>query len=119
MATFAIELSLRKFSDLFETAEPPPWGPKQLHPQIFDAIVEQWGHAPRGQAAKLVVHLPTRELTAEADLGNALRDYFVFYCAAARREIRRILRDGRAALFIGLVFLIVANAIARRDLASG
>jgi hypothetical protein len=112
MAPFVIELPLRSAAQLFESRDPPPLGPKALHPQILDSIGEQWGRAPRGSELQLIFRLPASSMAEPQELVAALRDYSVYRADAERREIRRILRDGRIALCIGLAFLIVVFAIA-------
>jgi hypothetical protein len=112
VAPFVIELSLRSAAQLFESRDPPPLGPKALHPQILDSINEQWGRAPRGSELQLIIRLPASSMAEPQELIAALRDYSVFRADSERREIRKTLRDGRIALLIGLAFLIVVGAIA-------
>lgn len=112
MTPYVIELALRSPAELFEPGEPPPLGPRALHPQVVEAITQQWLRAPRGCSLQLRILLPPATLGEPDQLTATLRDYFLARSIAEQLEIRRILRDGRITLCIGLVFLMVVNAIA-------
>jgi hypothetical protein len=109
---FVIEVVLRSMAQLFESPGPLLAGPRALHPQILDAIVEQAARAPRGSPLQLVLRLPAASLAEPHEIGAALREYFVFRAEADRRGVRRILLEGRWALVIGMVFLTIATAVA-------
>ena len=112
MTPYVIEFSLRSPSQLFEPGEPPPLGPRALHPQVVAAITQQWIFAPRGCSLQLRIGFPAKTMGESQQISAALRDYFLSRCAAERLEIRRILRDGRITLVIGLAFLTVVTTIA-------
>jgi hypothetical protein len=109
---FAIEISPHDPSQLFETAEPSPLGNRELHPQLLEAIVEQLRNAPRGDRLCLVLRFPVGTQLQSDAICRAMREYFAWRGEADRCEIRRILRDGRFALLIGLGFMVIVNAIA-------
>ncbi len=112
MTPYVIELALRSPAELFEPGEPPPLGPRALHPQVVDAIAQQWLRAPRGCSLQLRILLPAETLGETGQLTGAIRDYFLARSVAEQLEIRRVLRDGRITLIIGLVFLTLVNGIA-------
>ncbi len=111
-SSFTIELSPYNPSQLFETAEPKPFGIRELHPQVLEAIADQSRNAPRGDRLRLVLRFPVGTQLQSDAICRAMREYFAWRGEADRCEIRRILRDGRFALLIGLSFMIVVNAIA-------
>lgn len=109
---FAIELSLRDPARLFESAHPTLLGPRELDPQVMGAIAESSRTAKRGDSLQLVLRFPAGTNPPSGEICRRLREYFVWRSDADRREISRILRDGRQTLCIGMGFLIVMNAIA-------
>jgi hypothetical protein len=78
----------------------------------LEAIAEQSRTAKRGDSLRLVLRFPVGPQPPSDEICRALREYFAWRGEADRREIRRILRDGRQTLCIGMGFLIVMNAIA-------
>lgn len=109
---FSIEVALRSLAQLFEPPGPLFAAHRALHPQIFDAILEQAARAPRGRPLQVVLRLPSAMLTEPHEIGATLRDCFASRAEAERQKIRRILHDGRWALIVGMVFLTIATAVA-------
>jgi hypothetical protein len=109
---FAIELSLRDPTRLFESAHPTLLGPRELDPQVLGAIAELSRTAKRGDSLQLVLRFPAGTNPPSDEICRALREYFAWRSDADRHKISRILRDGRFALLTGLGFMVVVNAIA-------
>jgi hypothetical protein len=109
---FVIEVALRSLAQLFEPPGPLLAGHRALHPQILDAVMEQAGLAPSGKPLQLVLRLPSAALAEPHEIGATLRDCFASRAEAERRDIYRILHDGRWALLVGMVFLTIATAVA-------
>jgi hypothetical protein len=109
---FAIELSLHDPAQLFESAEPTPLGPRELDRQLLEAIADLSRNAKRGDSLRLVLRFPAGTQPKSGEICQALREFFAWRGEADRHEIKRILRDGRQTLCIGMGFLIVMNAIA-------
>ena len=110
-ATAPIRVRVRTLSQLFNSMDPSPFRERDLDPQAETFIVD-WAReliARRGAHRPLTIRI---ELTGEEvpDDGLALvRDALAtFFSRAAQHErarLRRLLRDGRLSLAIGLGFL--------------
>ena len=116
-ATAPIRVRVRTLSQLFNSMDPSPFRERDLDPQAETFIVD-WAREliPRhGAHRPLTIRI---ELTGEEvpDDGPALvRDALAtFFTHAARHEgarLRRLLRDGRLSLAIGLGFLAACGSL--------
>jgi hypothetical protein len=108
-----IELRLASPRQLFNTIDPSPFHEKDLDDaaeRYITGAVEDFGEeAPLG----LVLHLPEPHRGDEVreQLASALRNYFGWRAEEARRELARVLRDGRVSLVIGLLFLVFCTGM--------
>jgi hypothetical protein len=105
-----IELRLHRLAQLFNSFDPAPFLEKDLDADAEAYIVGAAREIAVGTPLKLVLHLPVAELAAEAtgaeEIGASIRNYFAYQQDVARRGLHEFLRQGRASLVIGLVFLI-------------
>ena len=107
-----ISLSLKAVDDLFVSFDPSPLVGRDIDNAIEEFVVETVVDAPRGRAIALALHLPADEAQGAnaAVIAEAFRNYFGFMRAREEGRIRRLWRDGRASLAVGLVFLAVCIA---------
>jgi hypothetical protein len=103
-----IEIKLNSLAQVFNSLDPSPFHERDLDADAEDYIVGAARELPLSQPLKLVFHLPADHLdqAAIAGLDHAMHNYFAYREATARRELRFTLRQGRAALAIGLAFLL-------------
>lgn len=112
MDTARIEVRLRDLAQLFNSLDPSPFSDRDLAADA-EAFILGWSRElPSHAEFELVVHLATEpdpERAAGAE--EAVRHYFASRAAIHRRELRQLLRRGRASLVIGLVFLAACFAL--------
>lgn len=101
-----IEVRLRELSQLFNMMDPSPFIDRDLDADAEEFIVGWARELPAHRELELVIHLATRPLPDRiAGTEEAVRHYFASRVEVKRREVRLLLRQGRASLLIGLVFL--------------
>ena len=101
-----IEIRLARLAQLFHSLDPAPFREKDLDPAADAYLVESAEEIGIELPIALVFELPATEIpAARALLPEALRNYFTARALSTRRALNRLLREGRAALVIGLVFL--------------
>ena len=101
-----IEIRLARLAQLFHSFDPAPFREKDLDPAAEAYLTESAEEIGTDLPIALVFELPAAEIpTAQALLPEALSNYFTVRAMSTRRTLNRLLRDGRAALVIGLVFL--------------
>jgi len=112
-----LELRLRELSQLFNSMDPAPFLEKDLDRDAEDYI-ESWAmEYPSDSRYHITIHL--QQMPAEPDpsglIGQSIHNFFSYKSELVRRELRRLLRQGRASLLIGLGFLslclLAANAV--------
>jgi hypothetical protein len=103
-----IELNLHDTSQLFNSMDPAPFNDKDLDHDAEEFIVSWANEFSPEDPLKLRVHL---ELWPEDDptelIQQAVHNYFAYRANLNQLEFRRLLRQGRTSLCIGLVFLFL------------
>lgn len=109
----SIEVRLSKLGQLFNSLDPSPFHEKDLDRDAETYIFESADEHPLTEPIELVVHLPADQLALPeyGDLKKAIRNYFSYRAQETRRRMRFQLREGRAALAIGLAFLILCMTL--------
>lgn len=101
-----IEVRLRELAQLFNLMDPSPFIDRDLDADAEEFIVGWARELPHHRELELVIHLATApEPDRAAGTGEAVRHYFASRVMIKQRELRQLLRRGRASLAIGLVFL--------------
>ena len=102
-----LELRLRELAQLFNSLDPAPFLDRDLARDAEDYI-ESWAmeYPPD---SRLHIHVHLQKLPAEADpetlITESIHHYFAYKGELARRELHRLLSQGRESLLIGLAFL--------------
>jgi hypothetical protein len=102
-----IELSLQNVEQLFNTMDPSPFHEKDLDHDAEEFIVSWAQEYHPNEPLDLVVHLertpsgsdPTRLVT------DAVHNYFAYRTRLNKLEFKRLMKQGRWSLVIGLCFL--------------
>jgi hypothetical protein len=105
-----LDIHVGELKQLYNEMDPAPFRDRDLDPRAEEFIVD-WGRDVRRNAKlALIVHLSRRPATPEevTSLRQAVREYFAQTASHARAQLRRLLREGRWSLLIGLLFLGVA-----------
>jgi len=105
-AEHQIELRIATLAEFFNSLDPTPFHHRDLDRDAVE-FLESWAlEFPADSHLHVVIHIaempaadPTPLVTA------AMRNYFDYRAALARRQLRQLLAEGRASLFIGVGFL--------------
>jgi len=103
-----IEMNLLALDQLFNSMDPTPFTRRDLDRNAEEFIVG-WAHEfPMSEPLLLRIHL--KEWPAEdptAVIGEAIHNYFAYRAKIRRLELRRLFKQARASLLIGLCCLAV------------
>ena len=112
-----IELRLTRLQQLFNSLDPSPFQDRDLDQDAEDYIVESADEFRLQDKLRLIIHLPADQAQGEdgSRIEQALHNYFSYRHAECQRRLRFFFRDGRNALLVGLVFLLVCTVL--RELA--
>ena len=112
-----IDVHLADLRQLFNSFDPSPFHEKDLDRDAEEYIVGWADELPPGASLELVLRVPADqlELAEKSNVERAVHNYFSNREKESVRKIRFQLREGRAALAIGLAFL--ASCIFLREIA--
>ncbi len=102
-----IEISLRDISQFFNSMDPSPFHEKDLDHDAEEFIVSWVQEYHRHDPVSLLIHLkefPSGE-NPQATIEAAVHNYFAAKAKLNRLEFRRLMKQGRLSLLIGLAFL--------------
>jgi hypothetical protein len=103
-----IEVRLRELAQLFNSMDPSPFIDRDLDAAAEEFIVSWARELSHKAELELVIHLATLpEPDRAAGTEEAVRHYFATRADVKHRELRLLLRRGRASMLIGLLFLAV------------
>lgn len=105
--TILIELKLSSVMQLFNSLDPSPFHEKDLDDDAAEYILGTARDFPLKTPMHLSIYLPAAAVgkdTADT-VTHAIHNFFDYRELVAARELRQLLRRGRASLAIGLVFL--------------
>lgn len=108
----SIKLKLRDPSQLFNSMDPSPFIERDLDDNAEEFIVGSAQEFPAGAPVTLRVYLehwPAEDPTEV--IRQAVHHYFAYRADLTRLEFRRLMKQGRTSLIIGLVFLATCFAI--------
>ena len=111
----SIELKITDLQQLFNTMDPSPFHERDLDAEAEEFIVASARELPKDAGIRVVVHMtkPAADLPDPQGLvAESLGHYFEYRADVTLRELKQLIRQGRASLVIGLAFLIVCNAAA-------
>jgi hypothetical protein len=108
-----IEIRVGKLQQLFNSFDPSPFHDRDLDHDAEEYIVGWAEEIPLARPLKLVIHLPQdqRGSVEQAVLESAIHNYFAYQHQQSQRRLRLLFHDGRIALFVGVVFLLVCTLI--------
>lgn len=112
--TGLIELKLNELNQLFNSMDPSPFRERDLDDHAEEFIVSWASEHPRQHELKLVVHLsekPTEPPCPGLVVSEAVTHYFDYRATMTLHELKRLFREGRAALIVGLLFLGVCRSV--------
>src|SRR5271170_3612149 len=101
-----IEINLRDINQLFNTMDPSPFHEKDLDADAEEFIVSWAREFPLHEPVVLAIHLIRCEVPQQPDAAveQAIHHYFQYRAQMVRMEFRRLMREGRLSLVIGVLF---------------
>ena len=109
-----IRLKLREIGQFFNSMDPSPFTEKDLDHDAEEFIVSWAQEFPPKTPVKLRIYLEQWPAEDPRELvTTAVHNYFAYRAKITRLEFKRLLRQGRTSLFIGLVFLAACLLISK------
>lgn len=114
-----LELRVRELAQMFNSMDPTPFLNKDLDREA-EVFIETWALGmPPGSRLLIIIHL--EHFPDEGDpstlMAEAIHNYFDYKADLVRRDLKHLLKQGRASLLIGLAFvavcLVTADTIGR------
>jgi len=104
-----IELNVRDLSQLFNSMDPSPFHEKDLDHDAEEFIISWAQEFHRKDPLELVVHLEKFPAGREPKrlIEQAVHHYFSYRCRLNALEFRRLMKQGRMSLIVGLLFLFL------------
>jgi hypothetical protein len=110
----SINLKLRSINQLFNSMDPSPFIEKDLDDDAEEFITSWAQEFPPRAPVKLRIYLEQWPAEDPEDLiRQAVHNHFAHRAELTELEFRRLMRQGRASLFIGLLFLAVCLVVSR------
>lgn len=116
---YLIELSLSRVQQLFNSFDPSPFLEKDLDADAESYIVGAAREFHLATPLRLLIHLPASEASSAEGLEQSIHGYFGYRRAAAARDLRFLLGQGRISLAIGLAFLVICLSLRALVLSAG
>ena len=106
-APHRIEIFVDKIEQLFNSMDPSPFHEKDLDHDAEEFIVSWAQEFHRHDPLVLRIHVDQYPANADAPrlLQTAIHNYFSYRRKLNRLELKRLLKQGRTSLLIGLLFL--------------
>ena len=102
-----IELNLREIEQLFNTMDPSPFHEKDLDDDAAEFILSWAQEFHRPEPVDLVIHLEKFPTTHNVQrvAEEAVHHYFAYRARLNELEFKRLMKQGRMSLLVGLSFL--------------
>jgi hypothetical protein len=106
-----IELKLRDMAQLFNSMDPSPFNDRDLDHDA-EEFIDSWAQEyPPNEPVTLRIHLEEWPVEDPRELiREAIHNYFAYRTKLNDLEFRRLMKQGRVSLFIGLTFLSICLA---------
>ena len=107
-----LELRVHELKQLFDSMDPSPFRERDLDPHAEEFIVGWARELHAGTTPALAVRVENGASREDAALLQAaVSEFFRNRAQAKRRELQRLLRNGRISLLIGLAFIALALVV--------
>jgi hypothetical protein len=109
-----IEVKVSDTLQLFNSMDPSPFHERDLDDDAEEFIVSWAREYPAKESIRLVIHLaqpPPDSSDPKELVETSLRHFFEYREGIVRRELKQLLKEGRASLLIGLAFLATCHAV--------
>jgi hypothetical protein len=113
-----IKLELREVGQLFNSMDPSPFIDRDLDDDAEEFIVDWARELPPNAPIRLRIYLEQPPAEGAQDMiRQAVHNYFAHRTQITKLEFRRLMRQGRTSLTIGLLFLALCLVLIRTLLA--
>jgi hypothetical protein len=118
-----IELNLKSIDQLFNTMDPSPFHEKDLDDDAAEFILSWAQEFQRHEPVDLIVHLERLPEGHDSQrlVEDAVHHYFAYRARLNGLEFKRLMKQGRLSLVVGLSFLaacfLVTELFASKNLA--
>ncbi|MBI3414973.1 MAG: hypothetical protein HY043_06570 [Verrucomicrobia bacterium] len=104
-----LELNLHEMEQLFNTMDPSPFHEKDLDHDAEEFIVSWAQEFHLSEPVDLVIHLAKlpESHNAQRVAEDAIHHYFAYRARLNELEFKRLMKQGRLSLLVGLAFLAV------------
>ena len=111
--TYLIEITLSNLDELFNPLDPSPFHKKDLVEEVETYIVDGAQDFSLKASQKIVLYLPKDEVEKvdEALLNRAMFKFFSYRYWSSERNLRKLFRDARISLLVGMSVLFSAVVI--------
>lgn len=120
--TGLIEVRLTELNQLFNSMDPSPFHERDLDHDAEEFIVSWAQEHSKQHDLRLLIHLsraPAEHGNAEKLVRDSVAHYFSYRADIILHDLRRLMREGRASLIIGLLFLGLCQSVATFLLPAG
>jgi hypothetical protein len=110
-----IEVKLTDVNQLFNSMDPSPFHERDLDHEAEEFIVSWAREHHKHEDLKLLVHISnstTDAVAAQKLISESIAHYFEYRSMITLHDLKRLMREGRVSLVIGLVFLAVCEIAA-------
>lgn len=112
--THTIKVKLREMSQLFNSMDPSPFIEKDLDDDAEEFIVSWAREFPPDDPIKLRIYLDQWPADDPKELiRTAIHNHFTQRAKITKLEFKRLLREGRTSLVIGVLFLAACLLLSR------
>jgi hypothetical protein len=109
-----IQVRIHELRQLFNSIDPSPFRERDLDPDCEEFIVSWAREIPPERDLHIEIRIDREQPPAElaADVPSAVRSHFAREASLQNLRRRRIVREGRLSLAIGLVLLVLCEGAA-------
>jgi hypothetical protein len=109
-----IRVRVRELRQLFDTLDPAPFLERDLDERMAEYVESSAAEMPRRLPLRLVVHVPAEQIQPgqQETVRTAVIRHYQHQLDLARQRFRRMMREGRLSLVIGIAVLAACMLIA-------
>lgn len=110
-----IEVKVTDVNQLFNSMDPSPFHERDLDHEAEEFIVSWAREHHRQEDLKLLVHISnsaTDAAAAQKLISESIAHYFEYRAMITLHDLKRLMREGRVSMLIGLIFLVVCEIAA-------
>lgn len=105
-----ISIALTTYNDIFSSFDPRPYTQKALSDDFLEEA-RKATMVKTDEELDLKILMPSskRNIAEEGVIKKRLKDYFKRHEAMAKQEVKKVVKEGLAFMFFGILFMVVAT----------